>query len=221
MADEKHEASQDQGAPKSDEARVAARRRLLKAGIGVAPVAATLASRPVLACQTTKASAFHSFATIGSRAHNVHQTGCKPHTYWAGCTASSFPSTCRDFYSWDGTKKCSAVWGWDCFYGSGISGCDNNTTLLQLCKKTGAGAGSALEFAQFCAAAHVNCEAGYWNGLCTTSQVRTMWLNCGKVSASYYPTGGVEWTRTTTIPATACPPDHSPGCRGYLMSSWT
>jgi hypothetical protein len=204
-------------------ASMAARRRLLRAGLGAAPIAMTLASRPVLACNTTKASAFHSFATIGSRAHTLHQTGCKPpKSGWDGCTKNTIPASCKQAGTADGSIKCSTLWG-NNWHGGSISGCDDNTTILQLCQKAAGATNSSLEFAQFCAATHLNCEAHYLDGLCTPLMVKQMWQACGLSAVNTWsPTTGIYWSRCFTSPVSAIPASpHEQGCRGWMKSHWT
>jgi hypothetical protein len=196
------------------------RRRLLTGGLAAAPVALTLASRPVSACYTTKPSAFCSVG--GSRAHVApHSSACSP-TYWAGCANTSWPSTCKDANG--STLKCSVLWGSGCL--SGVTGYDSNgfqytcgdaTTLKKLCQLTGTS--WQLQLAQSCAAAHVNACAGYTTGIIGTAECRNMYLAC-RAGGYYEPSAGVKWYATSTSPITAHPSDKLPGVIGYLKSTW-
>lgn len=200
---------------------VPARRRLLTGGLAAAPVALTLASRPVSACYTSRPSAYASIG--GSRGHVApHSSACSP-SFWAGCANSGWPSSCKD--SNGNTLKCSLVWGAGCL--SGVSGtdpsngsavtCNDNTTLKTLVKLTGTS--WQLQLAQACAAAHVNACAGYTTSIVGTAEVRNMYLAC-RTGSYYQPTSGVQWYHSSCYPTGACPPGRLPGVIGYCKSTW-
>lgn len=207
-------------------ARMAGRRRMLKMGVGVAPIALTFASRSVSACTITTASAVasQSGSRVGTGSTGT-SSGYSPAT-WCNTPLSSWPSSCKETV---GTSvysaKCSAVLGAGCL--SGVSGfdpnsnttisCNDETRLRQLMRLTGSS--TALTLAQHCAAAYVNAAANRYSGLITTTQVRYMHMNT-RNGGFYEPTAGIKWYANSTSPTWACPPGKSPGVIGYCASTF-
>ena len=157
------------------QARMAGRRRMLKMGVGVAPIALTFASRSVSACTITTASAVasQSGSRVGTGSTGT-SSGYSPAT-WCNTPTSSWPASCKETVGTSVyTKKCSAVLGAGCL--TGVSGfdpnsnstinCTDDTRLKQLMRLTGSS--TALTLAQHCAAAYVNAAGNRYSGLITT-----------------------------------------------------
>jgi hypothetical protein len=171
----------------------AARRRLLRGGLGAAPVVLTVASRPVMAATgaCTTASAFGSINA--SRPKNVTSCGgCKP-DYWKNSL---------NYASWPAghcaTAKKVAT---DKLYFNEIFGSSPysaTTTLLQVLQTTGTGRDAV---ARHCVAAVLNGAKGLTPAAVLSAQTaKNVWSSF--VTRGYYePTAGIRWFADSSTPA--------------------
>lgn len=173
-----------QGAVLRDQDRLNARRRLLKGGLGLAPVTMTMASRPVLAGTDTchGPTGFQSAppSRIGSTPSCSLSKGSGP-TAWSGVSSSAYP---------DGSSgRTFAV----AFNDSTLFA---NLTLYKAIRNDFTGYSTAgatdKDMARKAAAAYLNSISGKAFPM-STLQVQQLWQ--GYVRKNYQPGGsGVKWT---------------------------
>lgn len=172
------------GEPLRDQDRLNARRRLLKGGLGLAPVTLTMASRPVLAGTETchGPSGFQSAppSRIGNSPSCSLGKG-KGLSYWAAQPSNAFPDGCAG--------RTFAV----AFNDSTMFA---NLTLYKAVRNdftgyTTAGA-TDKEIARKVAAAYLNSISGSYFPM-NTLQVQQLWQ--GYIRKNYQPGGfGTKWT---------------------------
>lgn len=176
-----------QGAVLRDQDRLNARRRLLKGGLGLAPVTLTMASRPVLAGTETchGPTGFQSAppSRIGKTPSCSLSKGSGP-TAWSGIASSAYPDGCAG-------RLFSVA-----FNDSGLFA---NLTLYKAIRNDFSAYPTAgatdKDMARKAAAAYLNSISGKTFPM-STLQVQQLWQ--GYVRKSYQPGGtGVKWTSAT------------------------
>jgi len=164
--------------PRGSEAMSAqlSRRRLLRAGLGAAPVLMTVASRPVFAggSGSKVCKAPSSFVSINASVHGKTQY-CDGRTpgYWKNHT-SSWP------HPYETTTKFDTVFG-------SASGYPNKTLLYVL----DLGGGGKEELARHIVAALLNAAKG-WTPVLTVAMVIDIWQSWATLGY-YEPTAGIHW----------------------------
>lgn len=175
----------------ADKRHAATRRRLLKGGLSAAPVAMTLASRPVLAggvpgtCTTP--SGFTSI-NLKSRPDKSAST-CSGRTpgYWK--QSQWFGQWPTPYYPvtgmYNGVRQSATTFG--SAFGTATGTFDSKTMLAVL----GLEGGGDIELARHITAALLNAAAGLTPVL-TVSAVKTIWREY--ITKGYFePTAGVRW----------------------------
>jgi hypothetical protein len=168
----------------------AARRRLLRGGLGAAPLVLSVASRPVMAGTCTTASAYGSIN--GSRP--VKSTSCSGRTpdYWKGNPAS-WPSGFRAVAA--GTTAPATLFN-DVFPAGGYPG----VTLLAVLSMTGTDKTTAM--ARFCAAAVLNAAATLTPATVLSAQTaKDVWAAHRSPGGYYEPTAGIRWYADYSTPS--------------------
>jgi len=169
------------------------RRRLLKAGIGIAPVLMSLSSRSVYACQTTRPSGFCSMK-VNTSSPGGTKSQCSGKTPSTWCYQVSthpklnhgWPDGCYP-KTYKGTSavatKCRDLFG----------------SIDQTCLNVMAGTASGTdEFHQWCVAARLNAKAGLTGSVCTERDVQAMWSECN-TKGYYEPTAGQKWYKADCV----------------------
>jgi len=169
------------GGQRDAESVLAGRRRLLRGGLGAAPVILTVASRPVMANgKCTTASAFGSINMSRPSKTAAWCGGSKPDT-WKNCPHSDWPCVPNTTFN-------------SCFG----SGCLPNTTLLQVLQKAGS---EKDEVARYCVAALLNARKRLTpDTVLSVRTLRLLWQSF-LTSGYYEPTAGVRWYPHYSDPA--------------------
>jgi len=178
MGDGEHSSSVQPGDAASS------RRRILRAGVGTAPVLLTLMSRPVLGIECMAGSA------MGSTLHASHSAQiatCSGLTVAAWINSNSWPDPYKKTakngaHGWDATKYHCTTTG---FNGTTFSG----NVMLDVMNLADDGGTKSL--GRYCAAALLNARSGRTPVLSETT-VRGMW-NAFLAQGYYEPTAGVRW----------------------------
>jgi hypothetical protein len=158
-----------------------ARRRLLKGGLGVAPVLATVVSRPVYAGECMSASAWTSVTRSGPQHNNFTCGGGTPGYWGVEPHLTEWPSPFTT------TTKFHKAYGGP--FGGTIFG---THTLLEVIN-SGGGAPTANEVGRHIIAALFNAKMGWTNAL-TVPQVYEIWDEyVASGYGQYSPTAGVVW----------------------------
>lgn len=196
------------GTPGAKQAATLARRRLLRGGLGVAPVLMISAPRSVMAgTSCTTASAFTSVSLNTSHAATMSTcTGRLPaywqstnpvKSYWdAGCLVKDSSGNATDT-----TVAFSTV------FGSGYAGKTLMDVLVQPI------ASNNDELAKYVVAALLNARKGMTVGVLDEATVKTIWTKCS-AGGYFEPTAGIYWW-TKTSNSTASPG----GCIAWLKST--
>jgi hypothetical protein len=158
------------------------RRRLLRGGLGAAPVLMTLASRPVGATVCTTGSAFASLQPSGT----LQTTQCTGHSpsYWTACSS---PGT--DWKPIKPQTKFSAL------FTPALS--DSNVTLK---KVVDASLGYNV-VARHCVAALLNASKSpplTPPSILSAAMVKAVWTSYA-THGYYEPTAGIQWTDTKIV----------------------
>lgn len=177
----------DQTSPGSEQERLNARRRLLKGGLGLAPVSMTMVSRPVLAgtetCQGP--TGFQSAPPSRVGATPSCTVGkCKGPDQWSGIAKSSYPNACGDrtfATAFNDNRKFSTLSLYKAIRNDFAAFPNESATDKAMARKL--------------AAAYLNALNGSTFPMSVT-QVQQFWQ--GYLSKSYRPGGfGTTWTTTT------------------------
>lgn len=190
------------------QAALMARRRLLRGGLGVAPVLLISAPRSVMAgTSCTTASAFTSVALDTSHAATMSTCTGKLPSYWlntspvksywdAGCLEKNSSGNVTNT-----TKQFSVV------FGSGYAG----KTLMEVLTQPVASDND--ELAKWVIAALLNARKQMNAGVLDEATVKTIWAKCS-TGGFFEPTAGIKWwTKTSSSPAS------SGGCIAWLQST--
>lgn len=170
------------------------RRRLLRAGLGAAPVLMSLSSRSVFASKTTRPSGFCSMK-IGTSSPGGGKQVCngKPPETWCqqaqqvnhGWPTRCYPKT-RKTPTPETATKCGDLFG------------HGTQHATKKCLDVMAGTAGTDEFAKWCVAARLNARAGLTGSVCTESDVQAMWSGCNSIGY-YEPTAGQKWTKADCV----------------------
>lgn len=194
------------------------RRKLLKLGVGTAPVLMALASRSAFACHSTKASAFCS---VNNSRPDVLQSsnGCSP-SYWKTNTDPNWPSPCKSHTTKTGGKTVTATTFKSVFGTRAPSGTDS-TTLLEVLE-SGSSSGDR-GVARACVAAYLNARSNRTpSTILSANDVVNIWSEYR--SRGYYtPTAGVKWyADSPKLPVIqGANTGGKGGIIGYLNTTWT
>ena len=190
------------------QAALMARRRLLRGGLGVAPVLMVSAPRSVMAgtsCST--ASAFTSVSLNASQAVTMSSCTGRLPSYWqstnpvksywdAGCLVKNSSGNATNT-----TVAFNAV------FGSGYPGKTLMDVLVQ------PNASNNDELAKYVVAALLNARKQMNAGVLDETTVMTIWTKCS-TGGYFEPTAGIKWwTNTSSSPAS------SGGCLAWLKST--
>lgn len=198
---------------------LAARRLLLKGGLGAAPIAMTLASAPVMASQTTTTSLGASGLASTKSQGLVTVTGLSP-TTWSGTSVGSanWPTTCKvqgTGGTWSSVKF-AAIFGSNSVFPT--------QTLKQVLADTTADGPSQKALARNLVAAILNVRSGRMmsggNAILPESTVIRMWNECQ--GGNFYPISGnssVTWGIYS--PTNSLMTYGGGGVIGYLRTTWT
>lgn len=198
---------------------LAARRLLLKGGLGAAPIAMTLASAPVMASQTTTTS--HGASGLASTKSQglVTVTGLTP-TTWSGTSvgSTSWPTSCKvqgNGGTWSSVKF-AAIFGSNTVFPT--------QTLKQVLADTTADGPSQKALARNLVAAILNVRAGRMmsggNAILPESTVIRMWNECQGVG--FCPiAGNFSITWGIYSPTNSLMTYGGGGVIGYLRTTWT
>jgi hypothetical protein len=198
----------DSGAPDNAQATLQARRRLLRGGLGVAPVLMVSAPRSVMAGTCTTASAFTSFSAAAS--HQPFRADCSGHfpAYWRDVVSvvGTWPATCLDSTTPTGTVKFQAIFG---------AGYPDTTTLMDVLKIAVPTVNDV--FAQHIVAALLNGRSNNWAplGVVNEGTLKTMWSKVSVYRGYYEPTAGVKWYADSARPRQS----GEGGCIAWLKST--
>lgn len=190
------------------------RRKLLKLGVGTAPVLMALASRSAFACHSTKASVFCS---VNNSRPDVLQSsnGCSP-GYWKTHTGpSNWPSPCRS-HAMGSTPATT----FKSVFGSKPPSGQDSTTLLTVLE-SGGGGGTAV--ARACVAAYLNARSNKTpSTILSASDVINIW-NEYRTRGYYTPTAGIKWyADSPQLPVVlGANTGGKGGIIGYLNTTWT
>lgn len=180
-----------------------ARRRLLRGGLGAAPVLMVSAPRSVMAgvsCNTASALAT-SFAPSGLVA-NVPQCSGRLPGYWSSCSLTVWPGTC--LVSSSQTKKFDDIFGSTNGYGS-------SKRLVDVLAQSEAIPKDKL--AKYIVAALLNVRKTLTPPVVMSeATVRAIWDAC-RGGGYYTPTAGIMWYADYSVPAS------SGGCVAWLKST--
>lgn len=178
--------------PEATQAALVARRRLLRGGLGVAPVLMVSAPRSVMAGNCSTASAWTSATLNASHAATTIQTNGKLPSYWQGCgpllAQSAWPDTClvlNNGVRTDTSKPFNSVF-------TTTYAAYNSMSLMQVLGQTAA-AGGNDELAKYVIAALLNARTGKTNCIIDELTVQTIWTKCA-IGLYFEPTAGVHWT---------------------------
>lgn len=194
--------------PGAKQAAMLARRRLLRGGLGVAPVLMVSAPRSVMAgTSCTTASAFTSVSLNASHAATMSSCTGRLPSYWQSTNPvkSYWDAGClvKDSFgnATDTTVAFSAV------FGSGYAGKSLMDVLVQPI------ASNNDELAKYVVAALLNARKQMNAGVLDETTVKTIWTNCS-TGGYFEPTAGIKWwTKTSSSPAS------SGGCLAWLKST--
>jgi hypothetical protein len=188
--------SPDSGIPDSARAALIARRRLLRGGLGIAPVLLASAPRSVMATGGNCVPA-SSFASINASRPDVLQN-CTGHSppYWKACAASAWPSTCGPSVPFDNV-----------FSGSKYPG----KTMLQMMDLGETGQDG---LAKHLAAALLNARTNLTPAtVLDETTIKSVWNACRAAPYCYHPTAGIDWYADYSVPS------GNGGCIAWLKST--
>ena len=166
----------DGGTPEDPKAAaLIARRRLLRGGLGIAPVLLASAPRSVMATggNCVPASSFTSLNASGPEQWKTC-SGHKPY-YWKTCDKTYWPA------------NCATSVGFDTLFGGGRY---PNKTMLNMLDLGETGQDG---LAKHCVAALLNARKGMTpTSVLDETKIKDVWNSCA--NQSYYtPTAGVQW----------------------------
>lgn len=174
-----------------------ARRRLLRGGVGIAPVLMSVASGPVIAGQAFTASARASAPLSGAVRGQYTCTGRSPVSW---CTKSSgnyvnWPSTCvPGTTTYHGSGNCQVA-------GSQCNPKTHTKIMNSYCGMNGEASDttSLNKLAAHCAASLLNVEKGYIDArVLDKAKIQAIWNACAVNggTGTWAPVAGVTWTVT-------------------------
>ena len=204
--------------PSADAA--AGRRRLLKLGIGAAPILMALASRSAFACHSTTPSAFGSVCT--SRPELLQSSNGRSPGFWKTHTGTSYWP--QPYYSHSqkvGKTTIPATTFKSVFCNSGAtSPFSAGTTLLEVLES---GGGGSKAVARACVAALLNARSGRTpSSILSADDVVGIWYEY--TSKGYFePIAGIRWySDYPELPSIAGSNSGGKGgIIGYLNTTWT
>ena len=178
------------------ESSIEKRRRLLKAGLGAAPVLMSVSSRSVYACQTTRPSGFCSMK-IGTSSPGGQKKACngKSPTTWCQqvwtqpAYTHGWPTNCYP-KTYSGAKIQATTCG-QLFAGTTVH-------ANKSCYDVMRGAVTTDEFYHWCVAGKLNARHGLTSAVCTEADVLAMWSDMA-AKGYYEPTAGQKWTKADCV----------------------
>jgi hypothetical protein len=174
-----HDANAGAAADSADSARRAARRRLIKGGLSAAPVAMTVASRPVLATSTCHGPTGFQSANVSRAVGKLTDPACGSRKLPGDWAASgvTWPSAYKRTDSFKthfpGTTKYT----------------DATHTLEKILKAECSGNGDDKQVSQLIVAALLNSAS---NPVPSAAQIKAMWA--GYCNNDFQPGGEAPWT---------------------------
>lgn len=170
------------------QAALIARRRLMRGGLGVAPVLLVSAPRSVMAATCKTASATTSLNPSGAIVGATPCNGKTPER-WVGTSLTVWPGTC--LVNTQQTMRFDDIFGSTNGYG--------NARLLDVLGFSAATGKDAL--AKYTVAALLNARAGFTSpSVLSETIVRNIWDAC-RGGGFYVPTATVRWHADYSVPA--------------------
>lgn len=171
------------------------RRRLLRGGLGVAPVLMTVASRPVMAGVCESASSHTSLS--GSRVAAADRCSGGSPTYWMSRSSTSGSSSSTAYLMDVSTSTGSLA---SITFGSvfGVAGGYGDKTFLQVLE-SGHSSSSKDGLAAHLVAAVLNVQAGYTPAtVLDVTRAQSIWSDYNALGY-FEPTAGIRWDSAQII----------------------